>query len=104
MVVTVLSKKRRLFIIGASSFGREVEGWLERVPPASRDWAIVGYLDDNPDARGVTDFPSDYPLLGTIDNTEFFNDDLCVIAIAEPKHKRSVVERLKGRIGFLTFI
>lgn len=104
MVATVPSSKRRLFIIGASSFGREIEGWLERVPAEHRDWAIAGYLDDNPETRGVVDFPSDYELLGTIDDTEFYDSDLCVIAIAEPKFKRSVVQKLKGQVGFLTFI
>lgn len=104
MVDTVPSSKRRLFIIGASSFGREMEGWLERVPIESRDWCIAGYLDDNPEARAVIDFPSDYDLLGNIDDTEFSDSDLCVLAIAEPKYKRDVVQKLKNRVEFLTFI
>jgi len=100
----VPNKKQRLIIVGASSFGREIESWLERVPPESRDWFIGGYVDDNPNTRGVIDFPSSYELLGTIDDTEFLDDDLCVIAIAEPKYKRNVVAKLKGRVKFFTFI
>lgn len=100
----MLNKNRRLIIVGASSFGREIESWLERVPEKSRDWIIGGYVDDNPDARGVIDFPSSYEFLGTIDNTEFREDDFCIVAIAEPTYKRNVVAKLRGRIEFFSFI
>lgn len=100
----MLNKKRRLMIVGASSFGREMEGWLERVPEENRDWVISGYLDDNPDGHGIIDYPSSYGFLGTIDNAEFLKDDLCIIAIADPVFKRNVVSKLKGRVSFFSFI
>jgi sugar O-acyltransferase (sialic acid O-acetyltransferase NeuD family) len=94
--------KKRLLIIGAGGFGRELESWLDRVPENTRDWRIYGYLDDNP--RALCGFPTDYALLASIDAFEFGANDLAILALADPKTKLRVVTRLEGRVEFLTFI
>lgn len=94
--------KRRLFIVGAGGFGRELESWLDRVPEASRDWRIHGYLDENP--RALCGFPSDYKVLASIGSFEFAKADLAILAIADPKAKSGAVARLGGRVEFLTFV
>lgn len=98
----VTPNKRRLFIVGAGGFGRELESWLDRVPEASRDWRIHGYLDDNPTA--LFGFPSDYTVLASIDSFDFAKADLAILAIADPKSKSGAVTRLDGRVEFLTFV
>ena len=35
-----MSKRHNLYIIGASNFGREMESWLQLIPPGERDWEL----------------------------------------------------------------
>src|SRR5208337_5219805 len=93
---------KRLFIIGAGGFGRELESWLDRIPEAAREWRIHGYLDDDPSA--LEGYPSEYAVVGKLDQYEFAAGDLAILGIANPNTKRAIVERLKGRVGFFTFI
>ena len=63
-----MQDKRRVFIIGASDFGREIEGWLELTPHNQRDWYIAGYLDRNSNA--LKGCQSDYDVVGEEDSAE----------------------------------
>ncbi len=38
---------KRLFIIGAGGFGREVFSWIQQIPNRDREWAFGGFLDDD---------------------------------------------------------
>jgi sugar O-acyltransferase (sialic acid O-acetyltransferase NeuD family) len=93
---------RRLFIIGAGSFGRELECHLDAFPRGARDWEVAGFLDD--DEAALAGFPSDYGLLGPIRDFAFAPGDLAVLAIAKPSTKRAVVTGLARRVEFLTFV
>jgi sugar O-acyltransferase (sialic acid O-acetyltransferase NeuD family) len=93
---------RRLLIIGAGGFGRELESWLDRIPEPARDWRIHGYLDDDPGA--LEGYPSEYTVVGDLDRYEFAASDLVILGIANPDTKRAIVERLKGRVDFFTFV
>ena len=42
--------KKKLFIIGAGGFGRQLETYLELIPKEKKDWDIAGYIDDNKNA------------------------------------------------------
>jgi sugar O-acyltransferase (sialic acid O-acetyltransferase NeuD family) len=97
-----IAVSRRLFIIGAGSFGRELEGHLEAVPPDRRDWEVAGFLDDDPGA--LEGFPSDHRVLGPIGGFVFRDGDLAVLALAKPSTKRKVFESLTGRVELLTFV
>ena len=94
--------ERRLLIIGAGGFGRELESWLDAVPEASRDWRIHGYLDDGPDA--LAGYPSDYTVVGALSTFPFRESDVAVLAIGDPRSKQKVVGQLENRVEFLTFI
>jgi sugar O-acyltransferase (sialic acid O-acetyltransferase NeuD family) len=94
--------RRRLYIAGAAGFGREVESCLDRIPEADRDWTIAGFLSDVPLA--LEGFPSDYSIVGTIEDHAFTPDDLVIVAIADPAGKRKVFETLRGRVSFFTFV
>ncbi|MGA8891055.1 MAG: hypothetical protein WB493_05765 [Anaeromyxobacteraceae bacterium] len=93
---------RRLFIVGAGSFGRELEGHLAAVPSGRRDWEVEGFLDDDPAA--LEGFPSDHRVLGPVDGFGFRDGDLAVLAIAKPSTKRKVFESLAGRVEVMTFV
>src|ERR1035437_472727 len=93
---------RRLLIIGAGGLGRELESWLDLTPLESRDWRIYGYLDDNPDA--LCGFPSNYMVLAGLDSFDFAETDLAILALGDPSLKRQAVERLGGKVEFLTFV
>ena len=93
---------RRLLIVGAGGFGRELESWLDSVPDSARDWRIHGYLDDN--AAALHGFPTDYEVVGGLDSFEFRSSDLAILAIGVPEMKRKIVAQLEGKVDFLTFL
>lgn len=95
-------RHRRLFIVGAGEFGREVESWLEESSNSERDWNIHGYLDDN--ELALDGYPSDYRILGRPLDYSFLEEDLVVLAIAEPSVKEKLYYALKSRVNFLTFV
>jgi len=97
---TVQSKKK-LYIIGAGDFGREMESLLEFIPQDQRDWEIAGYLDDNPNAlRGLS---SDYGVVSSIDRHSFSENDLVVLTIVDPPLKEEIFNKLKNKVKFFTY-
>lgn len=93
---------RRLFIVGAGGFGRELEGHLEQAAPANRSWSIAGYLDDNPHA--LEGYPSDYEIVGPVSGFEFQQHDLAIVAVAKPSAKRAIFDAIAGRVELLTYV
>jgi sugar O-acyltransferase (sialic acid O-acetyltransferase NeuD family) len=93
---------RRLFIVGAGGFGRELEGHLERVPAEQRKWEIAGFLDDDP---AVLDgYPSSYGVVGPVKGFEFRTDDLAILAVAKPATKKAIFESLLPKVELFTFV
>ena len=100
MEVTV--QNRRLLIIGAGGFGRELEDWLEVYPIHERDWTIAGYIDDNPNA--LSGYNTKYAVLGGINDFSYLGDDYGLLAIADPEVKEKIYNTLRNKIEFLSFI
>lgn len=101
-MVDMVQDKKRLYIVGAGGFGRELELWLKLIPEDSKDFNIIGFIDDNLSA--LDNYPTSYRILGTIDNFDFNKTDFAVISIADPEIKQRVYERLSGRVHIYTFI
>ena len=101
-MVGIVQDKRRLFIIGASSLGREVESWLELIPELKRDWYLEGYLDK--DKNALNGYPSDYQIIGDEEYFDFKEEDFVILAISEPKIKEKIYYKLKQKINFFTYI
>ena len=97
-----MQDNRRLFIIGAGSFGREVESWLELIPELKRNWHLEGYLDK--DKKTLKVYPSDYHIIGDEENFDFKEDDFVILAISEPKIKERIYFKLKQKVNFFTYI
>ena len=86
---------KRLLIVGAGGFGREVLCWARDVEPTQREWQIGGFLDSNAAALDGFDVPLE--ILG--DPAEFApaETDLCICAIGDPATKQRVVTGLAAR-------
>lgn len=95
-------QKKRLFILGAGGFGRELEDWLYTYPHERKDWELEGYLDDNPEA--LHGFNSKFGIVGSIVDFRFKESDYVIIAIADNDIKERIYNLLKGSTRFLTFI
>ncbi len=98
-----MPNKRRLFIIGAGNFGREMESWLELIPEQDRDWYIAGYLDSI-QVKGKLTCPSNYDILGNEKSFPLTKNDLVVIATCEPSVKEKIYFDLKDKTTFFTYI
>jgi sugar O-acyltransferase (sialic acid O-acetyltransferase NeuD family) len=96
------NNKFRLFIIGASGFGREIENWLHLVPEVDRDWIIEGYLDI--DANALNGYPARYKVVGFEGNFNFETNDRVILAVSDCGLKEKIVNSLKHKVQFFTFI
>ncbi len=94
---------RRLLIVGAGGFGREVLGWARSVNSTRDCWDEYAFLDANPGA--LAEFPGLPPIIG--DPASFVpsgNDEL-VCAIAAPAVKLGVCRSLQSRgARFVTLV
>jgi sugar O-acyltransferase (sialic acid O-acetyltransferase NeuD family) len=94
---------KRLLIVGAGGFGREVLYFLSHIDRGQRDWAFGGFVDDNAHALDGYDYAAKI-VSGTRDYVA--NDaDRLLIAIGEPRTKAKVIETLRGRgANFASFV
>jgi sugar O-acyltransferase (sialic acid O-acetyltransferase NeuD family) len=94
---------KRLLIVGAGGFGREILCWARDLEPTQAEWEIGGFLDANPAALDGFDVPLE--ILG--DPAEFApaETDRYICAIGDPATKQRVVTGLLARNAqFLTLI
>ena len=92
---------KRLVIIGAGGFGREVAEWARHCPAYRKEWEIAGFLDDNPAALDrFTDFG--LPILGNTQAYEPRADEVYLIAIGHPPMRRIMRERFEERGAVFT--
>jgi sugar O-acyltransferase (sialic acid O-acetyltransferase NeuD family) len=90
------SEKGDLVIVGAGGLGREVL-WVAR----ATDWRPIGFLDDVPVGSFL-----DAPYLGPVAAASKFRNAHFVIAIGEPRLRKSVADRMTGdeNLRFATVI
>lgn len=84
-------------IFGAGGFGREVHMLINQINSISNEWNFIGYYDDDTNKIGKT--INGYKVLGGIDELNSHKEELFVIfAIAEPRIKKIVVEKVTNRL------
>lgn len=88
---------RRLFIVGAGGFGREVWRWATAVPVETRDWEVAGFLDANP--KALREYGLAAGIVGDPATFVPTAEDCFVCAIADPQTKLRLCEGLKARGG-----
>ena len=94
---------KRLLIVGAGGFGREVLSWALDAQSMHGDWQIAGFLDAN--LQALDNFSSAPKILGDPLTYPLADDDLLVCAIGDPATKLRLCRALKERSGrFLTLI
>lgn len=91
--------RRKLLLLGASGFGREVLWVIDDIPPEQRDWEVVGFLDDDVDgARAdAADKGVALPVLGAIRDYQPREEEVFFCAIGGSRSRLRVGERLRRR-------
>lgn len=101
-----------IVIIGAGGVGREAAWIIEQINERKSTWNILGFIDDN---KYIWDTTIDgYKILGGIDYLMSYVEQLeknriieplyVVIAIANYKVKKSIIEKLDNKFKFATII
>lgn len=93
---------KRLLIVGAGGFGREMYSFAERHPDCGKVWSLGGFLDDT-----ISHLPSGHPgpVVGSIAGYVAHPDDVLVTGIGSPSGRRKCMELLRQKgARFLRFI
>ena len=86
---------KKIIIVGAGGFGRELLQWIKDVNEKKPTWEIEGFIDDNLDAlKGVK---IDYKVIGTIKDWQPKEEEEFALAMGAPELKRKVAADLKER-------
>lgn len=94
---------RNIVIIGAGGVGREVSLIIQQINELEQTWNLLGFIDDNTDNWGKV--INGYSVIGGIDSLEFLsNDTYIVIAIANYKVKKNIVNKINNKFKFATIV
>lgn len=84
---------KKLVIIGAGGFGREVAWLVEEINKVNKEWNLIGFVDDNKEIKGT--LINGYEVLGNL--SWLAEQELYVVnAIGNPLVKKSMMESLKS--------
>jgi sugar O-acyltransferase (sialic acid O-acetyltransferase NeuD family) len=87
--------KKKMIIVGAGGFGRELLQWIKDINKVTPTWEILGFIDDNLNALEGVDI--DYGVIGTIRDWEPKEEEEFALAFGTPAVKRKIVELLKAK-------
>ena len=94
---------KRLLIVGAGGFGREVLLWAADASKYQSEWSIAGFLCD--DLNALDNYDYDIPIVGGIQDYIPHDEDLLVMAIADTRNKLDLANKLEERgAKFITLI
>ena len=94
---------KNIVIIGAGGVGREVSLIIQQINELEQTWNLLGFIDDNTDNWGKVS--NGYSVIGGIDSLEFLsNDTYIVIAIANYKVKKNIVNKINNKFKFATIV
>jgi len=87
--------RKRLLIIGAGGFGREILAWAGQIPASQRDWIPFGFLDGN--SAALDGLEVALSIVGSPESYIPKADDLFVCAIGKPQVRLKVARDLQSR-------
>lgn len=93
---------KKLIIIGAGGFGRELLQWCKDINRRIPTWIIKGFIDDN--LHALSGYECDYTVIGSISEWIPADDEVFAIGIAAPETKRKVVEGLLSKGAVFTSV
>lgn len=94
---------KRLVIVGAGAFGRELAGWVKTSPKfvATHGITQIVFIDDNPSPT----VPLPAPVVGTITTYRPLPSDLLLCSVGDPKSRQDICQLLLQRgATFVTFV
>lgn len=84
---------KKLIIVGAGDFGREVSWVVERLNAQAPTWDLLGFVDDAPDVQGTV--IDGYPVLGRVSMLESVTEETWVVcSIGTGKTRKKIMERV----------
>lgn len=92
-----------IVIIGAGGIGREAAWIIEEINKVNEQWNLLGFVDDNSEMWGQE--LNGYEVLGGLNIlTSLKNKPQVIVAIANCKVKKDIVEKLQGKFEFATIV
>jgi sugar O-acyltransferase (sialic acid O-acetyltransferase NeuD family) len=86
---------KKLIIVGAGGFGREVYAWASDHPDSGKAWELAGFIDDDVDVLDRYEYP--VGVIGSIEAHQPAADEVFVCAIGAPLIKKKVCQALMER-------
>lgn len=86
---------KKIYILGAGGFGRELLQWIKDINMATPTWEIGGFLDD--DVHALDKYEHDVEVVGTINDWEPKEDEEFALALGSPELKRKIVSIMKSK-------
>ncbi len=96
---------KKLYIIGAGGFGREVAWLVERINVVSPTWDLQGFIDDNEEVQGT--IQGNYKVVGNCQLLEHIDTEVWVVcAIGSAHVRKKVIEKVSRyeNVHFATVI
>ena len=87
--------RKKLLIVGAGGFGREVYVWADHIPPETVNWSIGGFLDANP--RAIEGLPFECSVLGSPECHVPKPNEVFACAVGAPRARMRLCGELKAR-------
>ena len=88
-----MEQSKKIVIVGAGGFGREVLWLIERINEKKLCWKVAGFIDDAMECNHTI---NQIPVLGSLERLEMQQEEINVVcAIGSAKIRKTVVERLK---------
>ena len=88
---------KKLYIIGARGFGREVYNLAKETDNYLKDYEIIGFLDDNKNA--LDDYSGYPPIVGSVENFLPSENDVFTCALGDVRYKKKYVELILNKRG-----
>lgn len=96
---------KKLYIIGAGGFGREVAWLVERINNVEPVWELQGFLDDNQEKHGTME--GRHPVVGGCELLGQLKDEAWVVcAVGSAAVRKQIIERVQqyDTVRFATLI
>lgn len=85
---------KKIAIIGAGGFGREVKMLIDQINEVTPGYEIIGFYDDKEHAEIINGIP----YLGQVENVNEINDPVCLaVAIGDPFTKKKVIGKITNQ-------
>tara|TARA_Y100001980_G_C14493240_1_gene270039 strand:+ start:415 stop:1074 length:660 start_codon:yes stop_codon:yes gene_type:complete len=102
VALRVTFNMKKLYIIGAGPFGRELLGWLKQDSIYTNQFYFAGFLDNRNSL--LDNYIADYKIVGDPYNFTFSKNDFCLIGVADPFYKCELIKNLKNHTSIISFV